>query len=267
MSANRTAAGSRPELSVVVPVFRNAATLAELARRVNIVGQDLGGDYELLFVDDASPDGSAQIIADLATRERSVRGIVLAKNVGQYRAVQIGLQHTLGEWVAVLDADLQDPPEAIPVLLEHAREGYQVVFAGRRGDYQAGHRMLSSAWYKRGQSLICGVPNDAGMYMLLGRSAVDRLLSLQGVDGLSLVISVGLANLSRCSVPVARDVRAVGGSAYSSWQRVRIGMRNLTGAARWRWWPGGRRNGRRTPARVVQRIGIHTDYGVGYETR
>lgn len=256
-----------PVLSVVAPVFRNSATLAELARRAGAVAKDLGVTHELVLVDDASPDGAAKVIGDLAAREPSIRGIVLAENVGQYRAVWTGLRHTRGEWVVVLDADLQDPPEAIPALLERARDGYQAVFAGRSGQYQSAHRMLTSRFYKMVQRLVCGVPHDAGMYMVLQRPGVDRLLALPGAEGLSPVVLVGLAGLSWCSVPVLRAPRPVGSSAYSNWQRIRLGMRNLAGAARQRWWPGGRRDRGMVPVRVVRQIGFQFDGGVGGEPR
>jgi nucleoside-diphosphate-sugar epimerase len=219
-------------LSVVAPVFKNADFLGELARRVRSA---VDCSYELILVDDASPDGASALISALARQDSAVRGVYLNSNVGQQQAVLAGLRQSCGDWVVVLDADLQDPPEAIPTLLAMGRLGYEAVFGGRRRKYQSLGRMLTSKVYKIAQCAICGVPLDAGMYLALSRKGVERVLGLAGSDGLSLVGMIGLSGLKSTSVAVARAKRATGRSAYSHSRRVALGMQYLARAAKWRW--------------------------------
>ena len=109
-----------------------------------------GHSYELLFVDDASPDHAHAVIRRLAGQDPRVCGIVLAENVGQNSAVLAGLAHARGTTVAVMDGDLQDPPEAVPALLEALeRHGADAVFAARRGHYETLPRLATGRLLKR----------------------------------------------------------------------------------------------------------------------
>ena len=219
-------------LSVVAPVYKNAEFLDELASRVRSA---VDCSYELILVNDASPDDASAIISALARRDSAIRGVELPSNVGQQQAVLTGLRQSRGDWVIVLDADLQDPPEAIPTLLAMGRAGYEAVFAGRRSKYQSLGRMLTSKLYKIAQCAICGVPLDAGMYLVLSRKGVESVLSLSGSDGLSLVGMIGLSGLRSTSVPIPRAKRATGRSAYSNSHRFAVGVQYLARAATWRW--------------------------------
>jgi nucleoside-diphosphate-sugar epimerase len=219
-------------LSVVAPVYKNADFLGELASRVRSA---VDCSYELILVNDASPDGASAVISALARQDSAIRGVYLHSNVGQQQAVLAGLRRSRGDWVIVLDADLQDPPEAIPTLLAIGRVGYEAVFGARRRKYQSLGRMLTSRLYKIVQCAICGVPLDAGMYLALSRKGVDRVLNLAGSDGLSLVGMIGLSGLKSTSVAVARAKRATGRSAYSHSRRFAVGVQYLARAATWRW--------------------------------
>jgi len=219
-------------VSVVAPVHGNAAELPELHRRV--VGALDGRLRELLLVDDASPDDSSDVMERISAADRRVRVIGLAERSGQHEAVLQGLRLTTGSWVVVMDADLQDPPEAIPLLLRRAVEGVDVVFAGRRGSYESRIRLATSRLYKHLQALATGVPRDAGMFFAASRSAVERLLEMRGPPPF-VVAMIGRAGLETASVPVRRSA-AGGGSAYSATGRLRSAMRGL----RWaRWRPSG----------------------------
>ena len=110
--------------------------------------------------------------------------LALVTVVGQHAAVLAGLARARGSWAAVLDGDLQDPPEVIPQLLAAGREqGVSVIFAGRRGRYESRARLLTSVLYKRTLSLLVGVPRDAGIFVVLERPVVDRLLGMHSALG------------------------------------------------------------------------------------
>ena len=133
-------------VSIVIPVYKNAETLLEL--HAELKHHLCGIGFEILFVDDASPDHSFMILQNLASRDPQVRLIRLVKNVGQNRAILRGFSACKGDRIVVMDADLQDPPSAVLELLSKLDRGWDVVFAGRRGKYESDFRLLTSKMFK-----------------------------------------------------------------------------------------------------------------------
>ena len=218
-------------VSVVLPVYRNAEALERLhARLIRALAAEAA--LELIFVDDACPAGSGAVLDRLAREDARVRVIHHDRNRGQRLAVWHGLQAARGEIVVTMDADLQDPPEAIPLLLEELRStGAAAVFAGRRGQYQGRLRMATSRLYRSVLQALTGIPNDAGAFLAMTRDALDRILPIPMPSPYlpALLASTGLPVRS---IPVARDVRPAGKSAYSEWARLRLACSGL--AAAWR---------------------------------
>jgi glycosyltransferase involved in cell wall biosynthesis len=215
-----------------VPVYRNAETLPELNHRLRSVLEDERLSYEILFVDDACPAGSLPVLEELARGDPRVAVLALERNVGQHRAVMAGLAHARGRWTVVMDADLQDPPEAIPALLAAGR-GVAAVFGGRRGRYESPFRLLTSRLFKGLLHLICGVPADAGIFVTLNRVMVERLLAMNGPAPF-VVAMIGCTGLPMTSVPVVRDPRPSGESAYSTWGRLKSAWRGVAWALSWK---------------------------------
>lgn len=229
-----------PDVSVVVPLFRNRGTLPELCRRLVLVIEAAGFSCEVILVDDCSPDGTPAEAERLVREDPRLGLVALERNVGQHRAVLVGLAHARGSRAVVLDGDLQDPPEFIPALLARAQGGFDAVFAGRRGRYQSLHRTLTSFVYKSVQHLLCGVPRDAGMFLVLSRRLVERLVEFGGSDRLTVPTLIGLSGLPCTSVPMSRARRPQGRSAYSSWRRFSLGIANIAAILRWRCFPATR---------------------------
>ncbi|HET7616297.1 MAG TPA: glycosyltransferase family 2 protein [Bacillales bacterium] len=119
------------ELSVVTPVYKGEPCLFELYERLKNTLSTLTDDFEIIFVNDASPDQSWNVICHLASIDDCVKGVDLSRNFGQHYAITAGLDYAKGLWTVVMDCDLQDQPEEIPKLYRKAQEGYDVVF-GRR---------------------------------------------------------------------------------------------------------------------------------------
>jgi glycosyltransferase involved in cell wall biosynthesis len=216
-------------VTVVVPVYGNETTLRPLVARL---GQALAGrDWTVRLVVDASPDASAQVAADLAGQDSRVVPQVLARNVGQHRALAAGLAAAADAdaWVC-LDADLQDPPEAVPVLLDRLAVGdVAAVFAGRRGAYESRVRMLTGRAHRAVLARVTGLPPDAGAFLALDARARAVVL---GADAPSLVAAIGAARLPVASLPVARAPRPSGRSAWTSRARLQQSARTLTWAVR-----------------------------------
>src|SRR2546429_1984852 len=121
-----------PDISIVAPVYNEAAlTLRALVERVLAALETIVQSYEIVLVDDGSRNDAWDTICALSRANPAVRGIRLARNFGQHAAIAAGLVHASGQWVVVMDSDLQDRPELIPDLSRKANEGYDVVFVNR----------------------------------------------------------------------------------------------------------------------------------------
>ncbi|MGY1771069.1 glycosyltransferase [Blastococcus sp. SYSU D00813] len=216
-------------VAVVVPVYGNADTLEPLAAR--LAAALAGRDWRLRLVVDASPDDSARVAAGLAAADPRVGVTVLERNVGQHAAIARGLADEPGAdaWVC-LDADLQDPPEAVPVLLDRLAAGdVEAVFAGRRGVYTSRLRRLTGGAHRRVAARLTGLPPDAGAFLAMGPRVREAVLA---VPSPSVVLAVGVAGRPLTSVPVAREPRAAGRSAWTSRARLAQSARSLAWAVR-----------------------------------
>jgi dolichol-phosphate mannosyltransferase len=151
-------------ISVVSPVYRAAGCIAELHRRLDATLRAIGEEYELVLVDDGSDDGSADAIHAIA--DPHLRAIFLDANVGQQKAIAEGLRHARGEWIVVMDCDLQDPPEAIARLWD-ARD--EVVIARRT--HRRGWRGVASRMWRT----AAGIPQGVGNFSIVHRRAIDEI--------------------------------------------------------------------------------------------
>jgi dolichol-phosphate mannosyltransferase len=130
-------------------VYRGAPYLHELHRRLVATLEALGTRFEIVLVEDGGPDESWSIIEELARKDARVRGVALSRNFGQQHAITAGLRHARGQWVVVMDGDLQDPPEEIAKLWVKAKEGHDCVLARRaRRDDHSGRRLWSWLFYR-----------------------------------------------------------------------------------------------------------------------
>ncbi len=214
------------DISVVLPVYRSREALDELHRRLSRTLAEMALPYELIFVDDACPEGSGGAIAALAARDPHVRSMSLPRNVGQQRAAWLGLSAARGTWAVVMDADLQDPPEAIPTLLSAAASGVDAVLAAWTGRYEGTGRLATSRAFKILREKLTGYPRDAGMFFALHRPLVAEILRVD-VAHPFLPSLVGLSGRRFATVPVARVARPRGGSAYSGAARLLRASREI----------------------------------------
>ena len=220
-------------ISVVLPVYRNEDTVEELTDRLERALD--GRELELLFVVDGSPDGSLAVLERLAASHEAVRVLALERNRGQARAIMRGVAAARGEEVVVMDADLQDPPEAVPSLLA-GLDRAAAVFAGRRGAYESRGRLATGRLFRRLNHLLCGVPRDAGAFVALRADAVEAVLALNGPPP-APVSMIGLTGLPTASIPVERARRRSGTSSHGSGARIRAGLRGLGWGVLWRFRP------------------------------
>jgi polyisoprenyl-phosphate glycosyltransferase len=126
---------NKPRISVVSPVYKAEKIVAELVRQLHDNLITITDDYEIILVNDASPDNSWAVVVSECAKDNRVKGINLSRNFGQHYAITAGLHYAKGEWVVVMDCDLQDRPDEIPNLYRKAQEGWDIVYA-RRADRQ-----------------------------------------------------------------------------------------------------------------------------------
>jgi glycosyltransferase involved in cell wall biosynthesis len=157
-----------PLISVVTPVYKAEGCLEELYRRLVAALETITADFEIVMVEDSGGDCSWDIIRQLAASDPRVKGLQFSRNFGQHYGITAGLDVAEGDWVVVMDCDLQDRPEEIPALYAKALEGYDVVLA-RRGDHAGAAAALNEAaqlqpmnglaWYALGMAWYhCNAP-------------------------------------------------------------------------------------------------------------
>ena len=202
-------------ISVVVPVYNEEGTVAELHRRLT-AGLAPMGRYEIVLVDDGSSDGTWRIARELAGSDPRVRLVRLSRNFGHQIALSAGLEHAHGDAVISMDGDLQDPPELIPDLVDRWRAGSDVVFAIRQQrEGETWFKLATaSAFYKLiNRVSSVEIPEQAGDFRLLSRRALDALLAMperaRFLRGMSSWIG-----FEQASVPYARDARYAGETKY-----------------------------------------------------
>ena len=214
-----------PTFSFVSPVYQAEGLVAELVRRLVLAGEALGASFEIVLVDDRSPDGSWARIQALAARDPRVRGLRLSRNFGQHRAITAGLEQCRGEWVVVLDCDLQDRPEEIPVLYAQAQAGYDLVLARRTARQDSWSKKLLSRLFYRVLSYLTEVPQDPAVanFGIYHRRVIAAVLAMRESIRYfpTMVRWVGLRT---GYLDVAHNGRAEGRSSYGLGRRLHLGL-------------------------------------------
>jgi len=177
-------APDRPKLSAIVTCYRDAPAIPEMHARLTATFQRLGVAYEIIFVNDRSPDNAAEVLADLAARDPQVMVITHTRNFGSQNAFTSGMQAATGDAVILMDGDLQDPPELIAEFYPLWRSGYDIVYGVRVKREESLFLQVSyKVFYRIFQRLAyIKVPLDAGDFSLIDRRAVEAILRLPESD-------------------------------------------------------------------------------------
>ena len=210
MSASSPSRPTRADarLSVVLPVFNEAAVLPRLHELVQAALIATGCRFEILFVNDGSTDGSGEGLDVLARDHSHVRVLHLSRNFGHQSAVQAGLAHATGDAVIVMDSDLQDDPQAVPRMVDAWLAGHDVVYAVRAGRQEsAWKRGLFYAFYRVLNALSATpFPEDAGNFGLMDRRVVELVSQLPETDRYFAGLR-GWVGFRQTGIPVARLAR------------------------------------------------------------
>jgi glycosyltransferase involved in cell wall biosynthesis len=217
-------------ISIVVPVYNEAAVLALFHAKLVAVMEDTGETWELLYVDDGSDDTSPAILETLREEDSQTGIITLSRNFGKEVALSAGLDHAAGDAVILIDADLQDPPSLIPEFLAGWQEGYDVVY-GRRSEREGETwlKTTTATWFYRVMDHLSDVniPRDTGDFRLLSRRAVDALQTLKErhryMKGLYAWIG-----FPQKEVLYRRDPRSAGHSKWNYWRLWNLALEGIT---------------------------------------
>jgi glycosyltransferase involved in cell wall biosynthesis len=169
------------EISVIVPVYGCAKCVEELHARVTTALEGVTDRYELILVDDRSPDGAWERLRALATDDPCVRSLRLSRNFGQHAAITAGLAESRGNWAVVMDCDLEELPEDIPRLYAKAKEGFDIVLARRKTRHHSWVRRRAARMYfgLMNVFLKTDIDGEYGTFSLVSRKVVDSYLSVQ----------------------------------------------------------------------------------------
>jgi glycosyltransferase involved in cell wall biosynthesis len=147
-------------LSVVVPVLNESTLIEELITQIKFNAQKITDQFEIIIIDDGSSDQTWNLITKLAMQEKRIKGIKFSRNFGHHYAITAGLQKSLGEWVVVMDGDLQDRPEVIQKLYDKAQEGFDVVFVSRTKRPEARYYLITQKLFYWFLSKLSGIDFD-----------------------------------------------------------------------------------------------------------
>ncbi len=211
-------------ISIVVPVFNEEGLIEWSHDRLKETMDKTGEDYELIFVNDGSRDSSPELLRGICARDPHSKLISFSRNFGHQCAISAGMAESCGDAVVVIDADLQDPPEVIPVMIEKWREGYDVVYGkrGKRKGETAFKLLTAKVFYRVLDSLTTvDIPVDTGDFRLLSRQVCDVMNSLpehnRYIRGL-----VSWVGFKQAAVEYVREERTVGETKYTLKKMLRL---------------------------------------------
>jgi glycosyltransferase involved in cell wall biosynthesis len=240
------------DCSIVVPVYKGEATLQELVERLYQVLTTLGGQFEVILVNDGSPDRSWESIETLAKRFPWVVGINLMRNYGQHNALLCGVRQARYETIVTIDDDLQNPPEEIPALLAKLAEGYDVVYGTPQKVNQNLWRILASKLIRLVLRNVIGsdVAWKASSFRAF-RTSIRAAFENYKSPSVFLDVLLNWGAARFVAVPVRQDLRKMGASTYTVGKLLSLAMNMLTGFST-------------LPLRVANTIGFFfTFFGMG----
>jgi len=219
-------------LSLVVPVYKEEKNVPEFLNRVRSVLHSITEDYEIIFALDPSPDRTEEVVLLERSKDARVKLLKFSRRFGQPMATLGGLSYATGQAVIVMDVDMQDPPELLPLMVEKWRSGYDVVVPQRR-------QRLGEPWIKRlvakvGYDVIkkianVNIPPNTGDFRLLSRRALDQVLKLKESHGF-LRGMVALVGFNQCIIPFDRPARYAGETNYNRFVgSLKIGFNGIFG--------------------------------------
>lgn len=205
-----------PVISIVSPVYRGEKMVHELVRRIKNSVSSITEEFDIILVNDSSPDESWREILKECDIDKRVKGVNLSRNFGQPSAIAAGMEYAKGDWVVVMDCDLQDRPEEIPNFYIKAKEGYDIVLGLRTERHDKFLKRLSSTLFNRVFSYLCGLSTDKrtsnfGLYKQDVIKQYNKLVE----RGETFSILIKELGFKVTAIPIQHDERLEGKSSYT----------------------------------------------------
>ena len=203
-------------ISIISPVYKAEKIIDELVRRIHETMAEMGNDYEIILVEDGGKDDSWNKIEKITQKDSSIVGIKLSRNFGQHHAITAGLDHCTGDWIVVMDCDLQDQPEEIPVLYKKALEGYDIVYARRKERHDNFLKKSSSVIFYKLFAWLSGLPQDGTIanFGIYSSNAIKQVNQLREPLR-SFATMIKWVGFKSTSIDVEHANRFEGKSTYS----------------------------------------------------
>lgn len=216
---------TNPHISIISPVYKGEKMVAELVRRNVECLNSISEDYEIILVNDASPDNSWAEIIKQCTANPKVKGINLSRNFGQHYAISAGLHYATGEWVVVMDCDLQDRPEEIPNLYQKAQEGFDIVYARRAARKDTFIKKGSSALFYRVFRHLSGIQSDKAVanFGIYHKRVIEEFNKMPEQSRF-FPSQIKYLGFKDTSIDVEHNERPEGKSSYSLLKRFKLGL-------------------------------------------
>ncbi|MCK5128481.1 MAG: glycosyltransferase family 2 protein [Clostridiales bacterium] len=215
---------SEIKLSVVVPMYFEEAVVEECHSRLSAVVSDY--DYEVIYVNDGSTDNTLPMLKDIASKNNRIKIISFSRNFGHQAAVTAGVKYATGDCIVIIDADLQDPPEIIPDMINLWQEGYEVVYAKRkkRKGESFFKRLTAKAFYRILGSLTdTKIPNDTGDFRLIDRKVANAFKQM-GEHNRFIRGMVAWLGFKQIPIEYVRDVRYAGETKYPLKKMLKLAL-------------------------------------------
>ena len=216
-------------ISVVIPVYGCKTCLKELYRRLVTSLEAITPSFEIILVNDACPQNSWEIIREIALKDMRVKGLDLSRNFGQIRAITAGLHHAAGEWIVVMDCDLQDSPEEIHRLYSKAQEGYDVVFSRRTQRKDKFLKRLSSKMFHAIYGYFTGGAFDSTIsnFSICRRMVADNYKRM-GDRNRAFILFIKWMGFKSAVIDVEHSERSSGRSSYTLKKQLRLAFEIIT---------------------------------------
>ncbi len=207
---------SHIHISVVIPVYGCCKCLDMLYQRLENSLSSITQDFEIIMVNDSSPDNSWMLIQSLAKKDDRVKGISLSRNFGQHYAITAGLNHAHGDWIVVMDCDLQDQPEEIVKLYEKAQEGFNIVFGRRYQRQDSFFKRLGSTVYYKVYNYFTesNVDNSIANFSIISSNVLAQLIKLKEQNR-SYPLFINWVGFKRTEINIEHAAREQGNTTYT----------------------------------------------------
>ena len=217
------------KISVVIPVYGCRDALPELHRRLTESVTKITTDYEIILVNDNCPQNSWEVIEELCSKDMHVKGIELSRNFGQMKAILAGLDNASGDWIVVMDCDLQDRPEELIRLYEKAQEGYDVVFARRAHRQDNPIKIfLANQFYKVYRYAVDGEYDGAICnFSIVKKEVIEKYCEMREQHR-AYVMYLRWLGFRQAVIDVEHNERFAGESGYSLKKRLNMAIELLT---------------------------------------